>query len=318
MKIIKNEQGFVVSVTAIIIAVILGLIVLFFANSIALNVTTASDIYSSTQARWTAVSGVDLTLMKLNNLYGEEVKGNFPFMNSEIVIDTSLIDSVNKIWSITSTGVHASSYRILSMYISPSAIDTAISEDFDSEVDLVIRGQPGEGEARYWGISCDTASAEFLPTYIFLNSGDCFFFGNKAQNNSTLYFDPIDVSDMLTVGLELTIAAGVDVPNPSEQNLFQNMDYVEVLINGMQLEKWEGPSGAQGPMSPTVGNATEDLLPTFQRFDFNLSEIFGELDTLDIEIIGNENALEKYAGVSYLSLITIGYYSIMSENYKEI
>ncbi len=47
MKIVKNEQGFVVSVTAIIIAVIVGLMVLYFSNSISLNVTSSANNYSS-------------------------------------------------------------------------------------------------------------------------------------------------------------------------------------------------------------------------------------------------------------------------------
>ena len=317
MNIIKSEQGFVVSVIAIVIAVVLGLIVLYFANSISLNVTSSANNYSSTQARWTAVSGVDLTLMKLND--GLNIAGTFPFYNSDIEIDTTIIDPINHIWSITSTGVYAGgSYRILSMYLSPTSIDTAIQEDFSDEEGLVINGQPVEGDVRYWGISCDTAAAQYLPTYIFLNSGSCFFFGNKAQNKSSLSFDPINVSTMLSVGLELTLAAGVDVADTSEQNIFHSdQDYLEVTINDSLLEKWVGPQGF-GPMSPTLGNATEDLLPSFQQFDFNLTEIFGELDSLYIEIIGNQNTLDKYAGVSYLSLITIGYYAIMSENYKEI
>ena len=317
MNIIKSEQGFVVSVTAIVIAVVLGLIVMYFANSISLNVTSSANNYSSTQARWTAVSGVDLTLMKLND--GLDIAGTFPFYNSDIIIDTSIIDPINHIWSITSTGLYAGgSYRILSMYLSPTSVDTAIQEDFNDDDALVIIGQPGEGDVRYWGISCDTAATEYLPTHIFLNSGSCFFFGNMAQNNSTLYFDPVDVSHKLKIGIELTLAAGVDVADPSEQNKFQNMDYLEVTINGMQLELWSGPVGQQGPLSPTLGNASEDLLPSFQQFDFNLTEIFGELDSLDIEIIGNLISLDKYAGVSYLSLFTIGYYAIMSDNYKEI
>jgi hypothetical protein len=317
MNSIKNEQGFVVSVTAIVIAVVLGLIVMYFSNSIKLNVTSSSNNYSSTQARWSAVSGVDITIMKLNNQL--ELSGTFPFYNSEITVDSTMIDPINRIFSITSTGSFpGGTFRILSMYMSPTSIDTSIQEDFSDEAALVIRGQPGEGDVRYWGISCDTASAEYLPEYIFLNSGSCFFFGNKAQNNSTLYFDPVDVTHMTSVGLELTLAAGVDVADPSEQNKFQNQDYLEIWINGELLEKWTGPGGQQGPMFPTLGRANEDLTPEFQTFDFDLSQIFGNMDSLDIEIIGNQNEIDKYAGVSYLSLVVIGYYAIMSDNYKEI
>ncbi len=317
MNSIKNEQGFVVSVTAIVIAVVLGLIVMYFSNSISLNVTGAANNYASTQARWSAVSGVDLTLMKINE--DLDVLGTFPFYNSDIIIDTVLIDPINQIWSVTSTGTFAGgSYRILSMYMKPTSIDTSIQEDFGDEEGLNIIGQPGEGDVRYWGISCDTSANEYLPEYIFLNGGDCFFFGNMAQNNSTLYFEPIDVTNMLSVGLELTLAAGNDVVDPSEQNLFQNQDYLEIVINGELLERWEGPSGAQGPMSPTMGNATEDLTPMFQQFDFDLSQIYDEMDSLDIEIIGNLNEIDKYTGVSYLSLVVIGYYAVMSQNYIEI
>lgn len=102
MKMIRNEQGFIVSVTAIVIAVILGLLVLYFSNSIKLNVTSTANTYSSSQARWTAISGVEDIIVKLKSTGLDDIAGTYPYYNGNIIIDTATIDVVNKIMQITS------------------------------------------------------------------------------------------------------------------------------------------------------------------------------------------------------------------------
>ena len=315
MKIIKNEQGFVVSVTAIIVAVILGFLVLYFSNSIALNVTSSSNDYSSSQAHWSAVSGIEATIMKLRTSGLNGIAGTYPFYNSDITIDTLTIDPVNQIMQMTSRGTHSSTTRILAIKALPAPADTLIGEGFENSDDLIITVQPG---FRYWGISCEEGADDYNPDYIFLNGDDCYFYGSKAQNNSFVEFQTIDVSGIPEINLSLSLAGGVDDAVPDKQNKFQNGDYFEILVNGIQLEYWQGPVGPQGPMSPTLGNATEDLVPYFQTHTFNLSEIFGPLTTLDIMIIGNQNSDYKFVGVDSLALTGSGGWNAIGGSIIEI
>ena len=194
MKVIKNEHGFIVSVTAIIIAVILGLLVMYFSNSIALNVTSSTNNYSSSQARWSAISGVEDVIMKLRTTGLEYLAGTYPFYNGDIIIDTTTIDPANQVIQITSRGTHSSSNRIFSLIIQPAVGDTLIEEGFDDGDDFVYE-PPGVGPAgRFWGLSCDGATPfGMLPHFVLTGADSCFFFGTKVQNNSFINFDPMDI-----------------------------------------------------------------------------------------------------------------------------
>ncbi len=315
MKIIKNEQGFLVSVTAIVVAVILGFLVLYFSNSIALNVTSSANNYSSSQAHWSAVSGLESSIIKLSTSGLVGVAGTYPFYNSDIKIDTMTIDPVNIIMQVASNGTHSSTSRTLVINVEPAPADTLIGEGFEDSDELIIHEQPG---FRYWGISCEAGGELYTPIYIFLNGDSCYFFGSKAQNKSFLKFATVDVSGNPEVNLSLYLAGGVDDANPAQQNKFQIGDYLEILVNGIQLEYWKGPVGPKGPMYPTLGNATEDLVPLFQKHTFNLTEIFGPLTTLDLTIIGNQNSDSKFVGIDSLKLTASGGWNAISGTMIEI
>jgi hypothetical protein len=54
-------------------------------------------------------------------------------------------------------------------------------------------------------------------------------------------------------------------------------------------------------MSSTI-NALEDLQPQFYQYSFNLSDVFGSIDSLDIQFIGNSNNENKYTGFAGIEL----------------
>ena len=317
MKIKKNEQGFVVSVTAVIIAVILGLLVLYFSNSISLNVVSTANTYSSSQARWSAISGIEDIVMKLNSTGLEYLAGTYPFYNGDIIIDTTTIDPVNQIMQITSRGEHFNSERIFSIMIKPSPGDTAITEGFEDDEGFVFE-PPGVGPAgRFWGLSCDGSTPfGMIPHFVLTGADSCFFFGTKVQNNSFLTFNPAETSEGTDYILTLSLAAGLDMANVSKQNDFQVGDFLEFYINDILIERWQGLS--MGPLTPTVGNSTTALTTNFEDYSFNITQIIGPVDSMQLNIEGKTNMSVKYLGIEGLSLFGAGGWDVLTGGYIEI
>jgi len=317
MKIINNEKGFIVSVTAIIIAVILGLLVLYFSNSISLNITSSADNYSSSQANWAAVSGVEYTIMQLvDGIDG--IVGTYPFFNSNIVIDTVTIDPVEHSMLITSTGTHSNSNVILSLTVKPTPADTLLDEGFEDDDGFTYYSKGKAGKKRYWGLSCvGELPNGTLPKYVLTGADSCFFFGMKVQNHSNLIFHPLVSNPDQDYILTLSLAAGIDKNKVQDQSKFQHGDYLEFRINGSLLERWEGPDG-HGPLAPSVGNSAQNLTPNFEDYVFNLTNIFGAQDTFRLAIEGKTNKSNKYLGIEEISLTGLGGYSILAGGLTEI
>ena len=320
MKIIKNERGFVVSVTAIIVSVILGLMVMYYSNSAKLNVTGAANTYSSTQAQWTAISGVDDIIIKLHSTGLDDIAGTYPFYNSNIVIDTATIDPANHIIQITSRGEHSSSIRIFSLSIQPSTGDTVLNEGFNDGDSLSYSPNgAGPGNGRYWGLGCEGAASPFLPTYVLTGADSCFFFGVKIQNHSNLNLNPAPTEESQDYILKLSLAAGVDVANVNNQSKFQTGDYLEFYVNGILIERWQGTSmGGGQPLTPRIGNSTDNLTPNFEEYSFNITQIIGQVASMQLTFEGKTNHSNKYLGIQGLSLYGAGGWDIVTGSYKEI
>jgi hypothetical protein len=318
MKTKKNEQGFIVSVTAIIIAVILGLLVLYFSNSISLNVTSTANTYSSSQARWSAISGVEDIIMKLNATGLADIAGTYPFYNGDIIIDTTTIDVVNQVMQITSRGEHFSSNRIFSLTIQPAPGDTAIDEGFDDGDDIEYEPEGvGPGGGRFWGLSCDGDTPYgMIPHFVLTGADSCFFFGSKIQNNSFLEFEEIETEDDQDYYLTLSLAAGKDMANVSQQDDFTVGDHLEFFINDILIERWEGITN--GPLAPTVGNSTQIITPHFEDFTFNITQIIGSVDEIELRIEAKTNMSVKYIGIEGISLFGAGGFDVLAGGYTEI
>ncbi len=320
MRIIKNEKGFIVSVTAIVIAVILGLLVMYLSNSISLNVTSSANTYSSSQARWTAISGVEDIIIKLNTSGLADIAGTYPFYNGNIIIDTTTIDVANQIMQITSRGEHFSSTRIFSLTVQYSAGDTSMTEGFDDgdSVSYSPNGA-GPGNGRFWGLSCEGAASPFLPTYVLTGADSCFFFGSKIQNNSNLDLDDVDTDLGEEYLLTVSLAAGKDVANVNKRSKFQTGDYINLYVNNILIERWQGTSSGGGqPMTPRVGNTANNLTTNFEDFTFNITQIIGPADDYEIEFEAKTNASNKYIGIEGISLFGAGGFSIVDGGYTEI
>ena len=81
------ESGFGVTLIAVTIAVVMGLAVSIYMRQISTQGLQYQDMYTASQARWAALSGVEFGLYK-SELGEADVSGSYPFYNSLITIDT--------------------------------------------------------------------------------------------------------------------------------------------------------------------------------------------------------------------------------------
>ncbi len=319
MKIRKNEDGFVVSVTALIVAVILGLFFTYFSNSLSLGVAGSANDYTNSQAHWAATTGIECAISNMIN--GQDTfAGTYSFSNGTITLDTMTIDPIDNLFMVTSTGRYGNSIRILEITFAPLASDTLLSENFDDGDSLEYSPSgAGPGTGRFWGMTCgDPDAPGFFPEYVLTGADGCYFFGSKIQANSSLEINEISVDDDGNYLITVSLAAGVDVSNPSDQSLFQTGDYFELIVNDILIERWEGTSGGGGqPMTPRLGRTNQNLTPNFEDFTFNLTNIIGAISDIEVEFQASTNTSIKFIGIEGLSLYGSGGYSVVIGSYKK-
>lgn len=318
MKIIKNNEGFIVSVSALVIAIILGLFITYFSNTLTLGTTTSANDYTNSQANWSATSGIEYAIINMTNGQNNFV-GTYSFSNGTIALDTMTIDPVNNFLQVISTGTYGNSVRIFEITFQPLPSDTLLSEGFDDDDDFdYYPSGAGPGNGRFWGMTCgDPEAPGFYPQYVLTGADGCYFFGSKIQANSSLELDEIPTDVNGNYILTVSFAAGKDVADPLAQSQFQTGDYLELIVNDILIERWEGTSAGGGqPMTPRMGNTSQSLTPNFEDFSFNLTSIIGAVSDIEIEFQAKTNASNKYIGIEGLSLYGSGGYSVVAGSQK--
>lgn len=318
MNIIKNNDGFIVSVTALVVAIILGLFITYFSNTLTLGSTTSANDYTNSQANWSAATGIEYAIINMIN--GQEnFVGTYSFFNGTITLDTTTIDPINKLLKVTSTGTYGNSIRIFEITFQPIPSDTLLSEGFDDDDDFdYYPSGAGPGNGRFWGMTCGDPNAPgFFPQYVLTGADGCYFFGSKIQADSYLELEEMSTDIDGNYIITVSFAAGVDVSDPLSQSLFQTGDYLELIINDILIERWEGTSAGIGqPMTPRMGNASQMLTPNFEDFTFNLTSIIGAVTDIEIEFQANTNTANKYIGIEGLSLYGSGGYAAITGSHR--
>ena len=143
------------------------------------------------------------------------------------------------------------------------------------------------------------------------------FFGTKIKNNSSLSFAPVGTDDNQTWIFNISLAAGIDVPQEWLQQKFLPADFLSIKANGIPIEYWNGDPG-KSAMHPRIGNTTMDLPTNFENFSFNLTDILGEVDSVYFVIEAMTNQWNKYIGIEGISLIGLGGWTILDGAYSEI
>ncbi len=316
MKIRKNNDGFIISVTALIVAVILGLFITYFST---FGITSSANDYTNSQANWSALSGIEYAIINMTN--GQDnFAGTYSFFNGAIAIDTMTIDPIDKLFRVTSTGTYGNSIRIFEITFQPVPSDTLLSEDFDTDSNFVYSPSgAGPGNGRFWGMTCgDPDAPGFFPEYVLTGADGCYFFGSKIQANSSLDIDEIPTDVDGNYIITISLAAGKDVSDVTAQSQFQTGDYFELIVNNVIIERWEGTSGGGGhPMTPRLGNTTQNLTPAFDDFSFNLTEIIGAVSDIEIEFQASTNTANKYIGIEGLSLYGSGGFAVVGGSHKK-
>ena len=161
MVIKKNDDGFIVSVTALVVAVILGLFITYFSNSISLGITSSANDHTNSQANWAAVSGIEFAIINMINGQNN-FAGTYSFFSGTIALDTMTIDPINNLFQVTSTGTYGNSIRIFEITFQPVPNDTLLSEGFDDDEGFeYYPAGAGPGAGRFWGMTC-VADHEFI------------------------------------------------------------------------------------------------------------------------------------------------------------
>lgn len=316
MKIRKNDDGFIVSVTALVVAVILGLFITYFSNSISFGITSSANDYTNSQANWSAVSGIEYAIINMTN--GQDnFAGTYSFFTGTITLDTMTVDT--NLLKVISTGTYGNSIRIFEITFQPVPSDTILSEGFEDDDNFNYSPSgAGPGTGRFWGMTCgDPDAPGFFPQYVLTGADGCYFFGSKIQANSSLELDEIPTDVNGNYIITVSFAAGIDVADPLFQSQFQTGDYFELIVNNILIERWEGTSAGGGqPMTPRIGNTNQILTPNFENFSFNLTSIFGAVSDIEIEFQANTNTANKYIGIEGISLYGSGGYSAVIGSHK--
>jgi hypothetical protein len=165
----------------------------------------------------------------------------------------------------------------------------------------------------------DPDAPGFFPEYVLTGADGCYFFGSKIQANSALDIDEIPTDIDGNYIITVSLAAGKDVADVVVQSQFQTGDYFDLIVNDILIERWEGISGGGGnPMTPTLGNSSQNLAPAFADFSFNLTDIIGAVSDIEIEFQASTNTADKYIGIEGLSLYGSGGFAVVGGSHKKI
>ena len=319
MKIKNNEDGFIVSVIAIVVVVILGLFITYFSNSISLGITSSVNDYTNSQANWSAVSGIEYAIINMTNGQNN-FAGTYSFFGGAFALDTMTIDPVNKHFKVTSTGTYGNSIRIFEITFQPVPSGKLLSEDFenDDNFDYYPQGLITGTTTRFWGMSCgDTDAPDFYPQYVLTGADGCYFFGLGTRSHFVLEFDEIPTDADENYIITISLAAGVDKADPLDQSAF-GRSYFELTVNNIPIEHWESGETTypKGPLTPTLGNTDQIITPNFEDFSFDLTSIIGEVSEVKIAFHVKATSGNKYIGIESLSLYSSGGYAVVAGSYK--
>jgi len=144
-QIIQKEQGFVFAVTAMVVVLILSLILIYLRSTVMLNISEASEIMSTSQSYWSAVSGMEYafeeSVTDINS-----VPGTYSYYNSSITIDTSFSDNDGNAFTdgsirFISTGNHGDTKRIVE-----SSFDVAREQDLWPSISIILNVIGGDDD----------------------------------------------------------------------------------------------------------------------------------------------------------------------------
>jgi hypothetical protein len=167
-KSIRHAQsGFGFSLMAIVVALAMGLTISIFLRQVSTQSAEYVQMYSASQARWSAMSGIEWGIYKAE-LGEDDVLGSFDFFNSSIDIDTSAADE-------NGTPLTTNYYRILS------------TANF------------GDAESRFRIIAAFSMQEAWADVSIIEQKGDI---KSGFTLNDTLYFgDDVDIDGGAFVGV---------------------------------------------------------------------------------------------------------------------
>jgi len=221
-----SQAGFGMSLIAITIAIIMGISAAVYFRQVSTQTLQLQDMYSASQAHWTAMSGIEWGIYK-SELGEDDVLGTFDFYNSSVTIDTSAFDEngtplTTNWYRVMSVGTHGdaeSRMRIIAAFSLQTAwADVSIIEvgnTFELKSDFTLN------DSIYFGEDVDVEAGTAMgepatgePTHIFYAPGaqvtggqeDTYFTSGVHPRgalflpdfDNTYYDDEIAIADAVT------------------------------------------------------------------------------------------------------------------------
>ncbi len=228
-----GQSGFGFSAIAIVIALIMGLTVTMVFRQVATQSAELGEVYSASQAHWTAMSGIEWGIHKAE-LGESDVLGTFDFFNSTVTIDTSTADESGtplttnfyRVMSEGRIGEAQSNFRIIAAFslltawadVSIIEVNTGKNQKFDLTKDFTLNdsiyfgedvvvedgttyGDPGVGEATHiyhhpdYGVTVSTGDHANLTYGLYpYGTGELYL----PDFDNSYYDDLIAVADAIT------------------------------------------------------------------------------------------------------------------------
>lgn len=142
-----RQSGFAFSIMSLGVTFILGSIVLWSMNSVSLSTTLSSESLSSSQSKYSSVSGIEFTKRWIQTHNLASVEGNWDFHNSTIAITTSTQDRFGNSlppWMVRviSTTTVGNSVRRIQAYFS------SLNNNFWPDISVVesVKNDGGHGD----------------------------------------------------------------------------------------------------------------------------------------------------------------------------
>jgi len=326
MSVLKNEPirdrsteaGFGMTLIAITIAIVMGISVATYLRQLSNQALQFQDMYAGSQAKWTAMSGLEYGLYKAE-LGEADITGSYSFYNSTITLDTLESDPAGYAlpefnYTILSRGILGSAYRDFRVFSKKSMKtiwgDVSIIEGTN---DFTIRASSELNDSLYIGQNVSVQSGTPIgdppgtPTHLYHATGTTVSGGQEdAYFTSGIHpkgqiFNP----DFNTDPYDSLLAIAAAITSTSGNKFDGNKRFRKVIINLAAYDSstifckgkftFQGCDSIYGgtPTRPGVIVATTDIIAEKRS---GIETVFGD----NIVLIAGDD-------ISMLNATTFGY-----------
>lgn len=184
---LRNEGGYIFAVTAMVVVIIISLILIYLRSTVMLNISEAGEMLSTSQAYWSAVSGMEYVYEETTN-NNNTIPGTYSYYNSTVTLTNSLTGSdggplTNGAIRYISTGIHDNSKRVIE-----SNFDVLQDQELWPLISVIMEGGSACGE-------CDGKVTQLTMQY---NGSSSALITVKQKNGDVVYNNSVSPGGIFT------------------------------------------------------------------------------------------------------------------------